>query len=295
MITYRKIDYSKHSDKAEIVRMYRDIFQVDFAEEYDFLFGTREDCDPLGIVAIDPERERVVGHFTTIAFTALIDEKPSRFRMSMGFMTDPEYRGQGIATNLYFELKKAILAAGDGTCFIIGFPNENSVHMHVARMEYQEFRRFHFVRLPNDAGADAAEFTRIDAVTLADLDARNEGSNRVQHTSAFLNFRFADEKYEKYISDSGNVYICTRFRDKFDILYWSDCRNEKELLAFARFLYGREGVARVTTWNSLDYLDKYPAEEREYHMCINYLNNTEEQQAEIDKPWSFLMGDCELF
>ena len=59
-----------------------------------------------------------------------------------------------------------------------------------------------------------------------------EGNDRVPEKGDFMltdsevrDILAMDEKYEKYISDSGNVYICTRFRDKFDILYWSDCRN----------------------------------------------------------------------
>ncbi len=295
MITYRTIDYEKHTDREDILRMYREIFHVEFEDQYRFWFESRHAGAPIGVAAIDDTCGRMVGHFTTVRFRAIIDGASQPFRMSMGFMTDPDYRGQGIATNLYHELKKYVTDAEDDTCFIIGFPNENSVHMHIARMEYEEFRRLHFVELPKTEGADAEHrFTPADGFSGASEEA-GAGYNRMHHTKSFLDFRYADSKYETFVSDSGNLYTCTRFRDKVDILYWSDYLNEEELLAFASFLHGREGVSRVTTWNSLPYLDKYPREDREYHMCINPLNCDDAQKKRILSPWIFLMGDCELF
>ena len=294
MITYRTIDYINHTDRDEIIRLYREIFHVDFTREYDFWYGADWAGKPVGVIAVDQETSRCVGHFTTLCFQAVIDEKDQIFRMSMGFMTDPEYRGRGIATNLYFEMKKAILEQGEENCFIIGFPNDNSVHMHVSRMEYTEHRRFHFVLLPEQTAGNRKDFTKITLFDVTDSDA-GAGYNHLNHSLPYLKKRYADPKYEIYRSESGNLFISTRFRDKFDILYWSDVSNEKELLEFASFLYGKEGVQRVTTWNSAAFLNQYPAEEREYHMCINGLNCTDMHVQKILQPWIFYMGDCELF
>ena len=294
MITYRPIDYDNHTDKEEILRMYREIFHVEFAADYAFWFESRHAGAPIGVLAVDDACGRVVGHFTTVRFRAVIAGSPQPFRMSMGFMTDPAYRGQGIATQLYRELKKYVTEAEDPTCFIIGFPNENSVHMHISRMEYEEYRTFHFVELPGrPEGVPARTF--VPAEGFAGTGGGAADCNRMDHTEDFLRFRFSNSRYERYVSESGALFICTRFRDKVDIVYWSDLENEEELLAFAGFLHERDGVERVTTWNSLPYLDRYPGEERSYHMCINTLDCDAAHRERVLGPWVFLMGDCELF
>ena len=83
--------------------------------------------------------------------------------------------------------------------------------------------------------------------------------------------------------------------DKADILYWSKDAGEEELLDFAAFLYEKQGVERVTTWNTVPFLDAFPREDRNYHMCIHYLNCPPAEKADIQKDWFFCMGDCELF
>lgn len=294
MIKYRKIDYKEHSDRDAILEMYQNVFHIDASQQYEFLYCGSHFTNPLGVVAYDDENGRMVGHFTTVSIRAIINGAEQNFRMSMGFMTDPEYRGRGIATNLYYELKKLVMEEPGGAMFIIGFPNENSVHMHISRMEYEEYRTFHFVELPAGETADNVAFTEADHVAQGGSRLQ-EGYNQLCHDDAFLNSRYADSKYEKYISGKGNEYICTRFRDKFDILYWSDPADEAELLAFANHLHQKEGVRRVTTWNTTDYLDKFPGEDRSYHMCINYLGCGDAERAMISQPWLFYMGDCELF
>ncbi len=294
MIYYRSIDYKYHGDRDRILAMYQKIFNVDASGEYDFLYKSSHFSSPLGVVAIDDDNGSMVGHFTSVSVRASIAGNDNAFRISMGFMTDPDYRGRGIATNLYHELKKVILNAGENGCFIIGFPNDNSFKMHVDRMEYSQYRPFQFVDLPNEQVTDVS-FTKVDSFE-TDGDVKLSGIvNHVCHDVRFLNSRYESAKYEKYLSDTGNLYICTQFRDKVDILFWSDYLNERELLAFAHLLHQRDGVNRVTTWNSVDYLNNYPREDREYHMCINYLKNDSEQIKNIDRPWVFYMGDCELF
>lgn len=295
MIKYRKIDYKEHQDRDAILEMYQNVFHIDAAEQYDFLYRGSHFSDPLGVIAYDDENGKVVGHFTTVSIRAIIKGESKRFRMSMGFMTDAEYRGRGIATNLYYELKKLVLSESGETLFIIGFPNENSVHMHIDRMEYKEYRTFHFVELPKDAGKGKTAFTQIDQIEQKENAWVHDGVNELCHDDAFLNARYADSKYEMYRSEAGNLYICTQFRDKFDILYWSDYDNEDELLAFAEFLHQKECINRVTTWNTTDYLNKYPGEDRDYHMCINYLECDDNMMAIVNQPWVFFMGDCELF
>ena len=75
MIAYRTIDYINHTDRDEIIRLYREIFHVDFTREYDFWYGADWAGKPVGVIAVDQETSRCVGHFTTLCFQAVIDEK----------------------------------------------------------------------------------------------------------------------------------------------------------------------------------------------------------------------------
>lgn len=45
----------------------------------------------------------------------------------------------------------------------------------------------------------------------------------------------------------------------------------------------------------MDFLDKYPAEERSHHMCIHYLDSTPTEREKIGGDWLFYMGDGDLY
>lgn len=292
-IYYRRIDYASEDDKYQIVKLYKDIFNMDFADEYDFWFRINQRLKPLGVIAIYKSTGRVIGHFTTGLFEAKISNEITNFRMSMGFMTDADYRGKGIATILYKTLREEIILESDAA-FIMGFPNDVSLKLHTEKMDYQMIRDYSFVVLP-DKGC-YAEFKKIK--TLQELYYSNDevGLNILNHEKNYLSWRFSKPNYRKYVSDKNRQFICTRYKNKMDILFWDKDITEEELLEFAGFLYNEYNVEKVTTWNSVSFLDKYQKEERSYHMCINFLNCDDKLLDQIKQnKWFFCMGDCELF
>ena len=282
---YRPAEYARQADKRRLLELYREVFHVDFA--YDEWYC--EQRSPLGVVAVDEGSGEIIGHFGTLRFASEISKKPVPFRMSMGFMVLPEYRGKGIALQLYRSLRQEVLKRKDAA-FIIGFPNDVSFKMHVGQMDYTLLRNYHFVRLPNGThqhGYQLEEsFFREEAQTEA---------NRLEHSKEYMLWRYANKKYDKWRADHGRVFISTRFMDKADILYWSCGASKEELLDFAAFLYSTQGVKKVTTWNTAPFLDAFPGEERNYHMCLNYLDCGPALRRDIQRNWIFYMGDCELF
>lgn len=287
-ITYRRADYAV--DREQILKLYCDVFHIDFTEGYDKWF-----CDQnrkaIGIVAVDGGKEKIVGHWCLARFEAVVAGQRVAFRQSLGTMTDAEYRGQGIAATLFKHLRQAVIKERD-TQFVIGFPNEASYRMLVGQLDFVFLRDYHFVVLPRREN----QFQyKEDHVSYREQRDFFPGKNYLLHSAEYMEWHYCGEGYDKWQSENGHTFISARFMDKADILYWSEAVTEEELLDFAAFLYTDKNVKRVTTWNSATFLDKYPAEARNYHMCIQCLDTSPADRDKICKDWFFYMGDCDLF
>lgn len=289
-IVYRRADYSASDERAQILRLYREVFRMDFTMGYDMWF-CKEARKAVGIVAVDAEDSRIVGHWASAHFEASIGEETMGYRQSLGTMTDAEYRGRGIAVTLFQHLRQAVVDEGDA-CFIVGFPNEASYKLLLNQLEFVWKRDYHFVVLPR--GKNRCSY-KEDDVFYKNSSESLSGRNHLVHSAEYMEWHYNGKEYNKWRSENGHIFISTRFMDKADIVYWSATVTEEELLDFAAFLYSSQNVERVTTWNSTAFLDTYPAEERNYHMCIQYLNSTSAEQKRISGEWFFYMGDCDLY
>lgn len=289
-ILYRPIHYAAEDDRRQIDALYQKVFHLNFSIKSNI--WSQPARNPLGILATDADTGAAVGHFTSSAFRAKIGNAIIPFRISMGFMTDAAYRGQGIAAQLYFHLRNAILEAQDAQ-FIIGFPNDVSYHMHLNRMEYDLHRDYQFVVLPRgDSIHSYKKYTGDFSETCFGSSSQN---NQLEHSASYMNWRYQNPNYDRWQSESGHIFITVKFQHKIDILYWSEAVSPEELFDFSSFLYHTTDADKVTTWNSLDALNAYPKERRNYHMCINYLICSPAEKQAIQNNWLFWMGDCELF
>ena len=286
-IVYRPADYADPDTAEKIKRLYAEIFHCDMSETFSFWYGATPFGGPLGVLAVDAENGEAVGHFGTVQTRVTLDGRAAPARISMGFMVSPRYRGYGIATRLNEELFSAI-AARDEDALVIGFPNDVSFHMHITRMGYRHIRDFQFVTLPR-SGERQAAFAPCASLP----DGGSFPACAISHAPEYLAWRYAAGAYDAFRSERGSVFVCSRFRDKADILWWSAGAGREELLDFAAFLYRVYPVERVCTWNTFDWLDAFPKDERHYHFCIHPLPKTPE--LAMQGPWTFFMGDCELF
>lgn len=288
-IIYRRIDYTSKEDKNQILDLYKRVFNVEFADEYDFWFC--QERKPIGIVAVC--KNKIVGHFTTILQEAVIQAEIINFRLSMGFMTDSMYRGKGIAGNLYKCLKEELLQENDAL-FLMGFPNDVSYCMHLEKLEYEHIKDFSFVTIPHEIPNNVM-FNLMHDNEWQESCERDLKQNCLYHSDKYLRWRYSLPKYGKYVSEEGKKFIVTKYGDKIDILYWDTNVEQNDVLQFVGFLYQNFNVSKVTTWNSVAFLNQFPEETRKYHMCINFFNCNENQKKQIEKEWIFFMGDCELF
>jgi predicted N-acetyltransferase YhbS len=282
-ISFRMAEYGRPSEALAICDLYRRVFGVNMEDGLGFWYAENPAGGPYGIVACDGDK--VVGHFGTMSIRAMVEGASAKGRLSMGFMVDPEYRGRSIAAGLSDALFSDLRGLGEGG-FVIGFPNDVSYRMHVERMGYEPLRDFSFVTLPRDPSASAAYNREAEPAC---------GHNSIVHDEAFLAWRYADPKYEKRLAEDGSLYVCTRFADKMDILYWTPGAPKEAVLSFAARLYERDGVTRVCTWNTYGWLNQYPRDERRYHMTLRPLTDDANGRDSLMRDWIFYMGDCELF
>lgn len=286
-IIYRLANYAAPDDQRQILGLYREVFHTDFTASYDMWF-----CDkrrkPIGIVAVETEGAQIVGHWASAYFEAMIAGDVVGFRQSLGVMTDAAYRNRGIAAALFRHLQQAL----EDAHFIIGFPNESSYRLHIQRLDFVWKRDYHFVVLPR--GCCRLQYQRSDSVC-SDQANLFSGKNCLLHSTEYMEWHYQRENYEKWLSEKGHLFISVRYMDKADIVYWSPAVTQEDLLDFSAFLYANQSINRVTTWNSTAFLNAYPAEKRNYHMCIQYLNCTPAERKSIGQDWLYYMGDCDLY
>lgn len=289
-ITYRRADYAAAADRKQILRLYRDVYHTDFTEGYNKWFRD-QNRKAVGIVAVDEENGKIVAHWCHAHFESVVAGETVGIRHSLGTMTDVKYRGQGIATTLFKHLRQAAIEEKDAK-FIIGFPNEASYRMLLERLNFVLLRDYHFVVLPR---GETRFSYKEDSISYRNQRDFFPGKNHLVHSAEYMEWHYGGEGYHKWQSENEHTFISARFMDKADILYWDEDAEEEDLLDFAAFLYAVQDVKRVTTWNSAAFLDTYPAETRNYHMCIQYLDNPPAERDKISKEWFFYMGDCDLF
>jgi GNAT superfamily N-acetyltransferase len=289
-IIYRSAVYDKrHSDATAICELYRQIFNVDMTETFDFWYGNNPAGCPYGVVACDGDK--IVGHFGTMSILTSVMGHEMKGRISMGFMVSPDYRGYGIAAKLSNKLFADLKELREDK-FVIGFPNDVSYRMHIEGMGYELLRNFSFIELPNNISG-SANYRMISSIKHGETPACNV--NSVIHSADFLRRRYADPKYSIYVSEDNKLFVCTRFMDKMDLLYWSENASSEDVLAFASYLHMRDGITRVCSWNTYDWMNEYPAEDRRYHMTINIITDNDDERELLRNKWLFYMGDCELF
>lgn len=289
-IVYRRADYSAPDERVQILRLYREVFRMDFTMGYDMWF-CNEARKAVGIIALDAGSSRIVGHWALAHFEASVGGEIMGYRQSLGTMTDAEYRGRGIAATLFQHLRQTVEDEG-GTRFIVGFPNEASYKLLLNQLGFVWKRDYHFVVLPR--GSSRFQYQKEKAVCKRQIDVI-PGKNCLLHTPEYMEWHYQRQSYDIWLSEKGRLFISVRFRDKADIVYWSYDTTGEELLDFSSFLYKSQDINKVTTWNSTDFLDTLPREERNYHMCIQYLNSTPAEQKRIGGEWFCYMGDCDLY
>ncbi|MGL4483520.1 MAG: GNAT family N-acetyltransferase [Anaerovoracaceae bacterium] len=287
-ITFKIYDYKSKASNELILALYQKVFNLDMKADFDFWLAG-DNADSIGIIAMDSEIDKIVGHFGTAKQISIIKSKKVPSRLSMGFMVDSDYRGLGIATELSNRLFDYITEKYDAA-FVIGIPNINSVNMHEKMMGYKVVKEFNFVTIPKITEVFDCDYFKIEEI--GDNQLYDNLQNHLLHDFNNLNWRYGDKKYLKYKDNKGHIYISVQFKGKIDILYWSEECAEENIMAFASYLYKEFKASKVSSWNSCPWMDSLEKDEREYYFAIKPLRSNMDDC--FDK-WLYYMGDCELF
>ena len=290
IIQYRICDYSSFSDVNQLNRLYRSIFNVEFNKDDSYWYKKRSDRSPIGILAY--ENNILIGHNGAIPLEIKINGQAEPCWMSYGSMISPAKRGQGLFTKMHIELLNHLKMNEESTA-IIGFPNENSINIFLNDLSYRHIRDYSFVEIPaKPRNSSLFQAVDIDSVTI--IDKKNT-KNGVVHNKEYLEWRYSDSKYICMHNEKKELIIGTKYKNKLDVLYWSEGFSLDDLQAYSFFMREKNDLDMVTTWNtnsSLNSFHKYP---REYHLCIFPLSEAYDDIDLTSSNWEVFSGDCELF
>lgn len=292
-ITYSPYNYNSEIINERINELYKKVFKYDFSDYFDWWYLDNPNGKSIGLVAYDGEK--VVGHFAVSPITINIKGTISKQLISLAAMVDADYQGMGIFKKLGNELFGHLIDNTDYN-FIIAFPNDNSLRVHLDTLNYRLIRDYNFVFFNKFDGENSNHYRILDCY---DVMETAHDKIHLYRSMEFLKWRYSNAKKYKVIKDDkGNEFVVSKFKNKVDILLWNGDININDFKKFVQYLYRSFNVGDVSTWNTFDVFNELGhLDERGYHFCIRFLKNEmqEEEMLRDKKNWTFMMGDCELF
>jgi len=292
-ITFNPYDYNSKIINQRINALYKKVFQYDFSDYFDWWYLNNPNGKSIGVVAYDCEK--VIGHFAVSPIKMNIKGHISKQLISLAAMVDADYQGMGIFKKLGKELFNHLI---DNTNydFIIAFPNDNSLKVHLGALNYNFIRDYNFVVFERTDEKDKNCYEMLDSYDINEILHDKIHLNRSEE---YVKWRYGNKKkYQIIKDDKGNEFVVSKFKNKIDILLWNSNLEINDLKKFIQYLYRSFNVDDVSTWNTLDVFNELGrCDPRGYHFCVRFLNNEmSEKELLRDKTnWVFMMGDCELF
>ena len=293
MISINPYNYDNKIVNEKICALYKKVFNNDFSIYFDWWYLGNPNGKSIGVIACDGEK--VIGHFAVSPIKINIKGHISKQLISLAAMVDANYQGMGIFKKLGNELFCHLLNDTDYN-FIIAFPNDNSLKVHLGALNYCFIRDYNFIVFDR-----TNEKIRNSYEIINNYDIFEVLYDKIQlyRSAEFLKWRYGNVKKYKVIQDNkGNEFVITKFKNKVDILLWNSDVEIIDFKEFIQYLYRYFSVGNVSTWNTFNVFNELGrSEERGYHFCIRFLNDeiAEEKLLRDKKNWIFMMGDCELF
>ena len=292
-IKYSVYNYSSEIINSRINELYKKVFNQDFSNNFDWWYLNNPLGKAIGIIACDGER--VIGHFAVSPIKINIKGNVSSQLISLAAMVDADYQGMGIFKKLGNELFGHLIDNTDYD-FIIAFPNDNSLKVHLGALNYVFIRDFNFVVFDKVDEKKSNQYKMVDSYGITEI---SHDKIHLYRSLEFLKWRYVNENRYKIIKDDkGNEFVVSKFKNKADILLWNTNLDVNDFKKFVQYLYRYLNVNDVSTWNTFDIFNELGRQEkRGYHFCVRFLNEEIPEKALLrDKEnWVFMMGDCELF
>lgn len=270
----------------QVIELYKNIFKVNIRPKFSWLF---KNSRTFGVIAT--ENGILVSHWAMLPLTYIIKEMKEKALIGMGMMTLDKYRGRGIALQVANKMFEFIEKSDHR--FVIGFPNDNSLNLHLDNLGYKLVRNFQFIKFNNSNKSVIEKYKVVKDITVHHQTLKGIELYRDDN---YLNWRYGQDVYIKYQLDVDKYVVVTIFRDKVDLLWWTSSVKPDDLRIFIDFLYKTYGVTKTCTWNTFnDFYENSIMEEREYHFCIKNISYDDEEYLLNKANWTYYMGDSDLF
>lgn len=144
--------YYRPGDESEIQELFKFVFKREMGKTeskehwgWEFL----KNPSGLGKILLAVDKDKIVGHYAVIPERIKIKGMPYVGTLSLDTMVHPDYQGQHIftklATSLYDDIGKK------GMPITYGFPNQNSIHGIVNKLNWEEIATLPVLQLTIDA------------------------------------------------------------------------------------------------------------------------------------------------
>lgn len=259
--------------------------------------------------------ERIVGHYATCPVVSWVDGALVRSVRSMTTMTDPEFEGRGIFTELAQRLYRRI-SRDHGIRFVWGFPNPNSHYGLARRLGWSDLQPLFFLDLAaGEHGEPAAiELTWAEAsAAWATTERDSAAIVPLARTPEMVAWRYGamPDRHYRHVRapGSGAVAVVSTWQpaegapvlNVVDFVGSPGEREARATLASVARLAADEGHGRVAwwgdvrspVWGAMERLRARPRGIVTYGMVLGL----EGAPAELDDPrrWSLRMGDSDVF
>jgi GNAT superfamily N-acetyltransferase len=229
--------YYLPGDESEIQELFKFVFKREMGkteskEHWDWEF--LKNPSGLGEILLAVDKDKIVGHYAVIPERIKIKGIPSVGTLSLDTMVHPDYQGQRIftklATSLYEDIGKK------GMPITYGFPNQNSIHGIVNKLEWKEIATLPVLQLTISAekvitkalgskllGKAGSLFLGKKRLIDQVFDQGSSGMEiALIRDSRYLNWRYIEKPENDYVcfSISGKEqkygYIVLKIEEKFD-------------------------------------------------------------------------------
>jgi len=243
-----KRDY-REGDEEKIISLFGKVFgkniDLDFWRwKYHTPFGQ-------GTIKLMFDGKELVGHYAVLPMALLINDEPVKACLSVDTMIHPDYRNQGLFTELANETYQTVISKG--VRLVYGFPNGNSYHgftkclgwtgLGKVVMWQKEIDTLHNLKF---------NWRRIKRVNQFADDWNTKYAITVPRTKDFLNWRFVLNPrvhYAKFILSEG--YCVLKIYERKGHIVDMVAHDEAimiELLHCAYDYFKKRDISNVSCW-----------------------------------------------
>lgn len=322
--TWTNRDY-KEGDEVQILNLFEKVFSKKITLDF-WKWRFIENPFGPGIIKLLFDNNLLVGHYAVIPMVVQVKNNLVKAVFSMTTMTHPDYQGQGIFSYLAGETYRE--AGERGFEFVYGFPNKNSYHGFIKKLDWEDFGRitFFYKELKNNFFASTGQKNDIFEIKNFDdtVDSLWERVKKnycviIPRTKDFLNWRFIknpETNYKIYSIKNGEKmsgYVVLKLYKKeneeighiVDILGENDSITEKLLQVSYNYFF-ENNIKKILCWMQDSYSTGALMKKEDFarndfdvetYFGLKTLKENDDSLKKVEhfNNWYLTMGDSDIF